>query len=188
MVILALAAPEFVRAILTSKWDDSIPYLQLLCVAGLLYPLHSVNLSVIVASGQGALFLRLEVIKKLLLLLVLLSTFRLGVMAMTYGLVGHSVLAYGINAIGPRRNLGYSWMEQARDILPFLVCSLLAGAAGWGISEICHGGVWTALGVKVGSSVMCYTGLLLLGRNMIFETEITTLQVGLRHVTAMIRR
>ena len=49
---------------LTEKWAPCVPYLQLLCMAGLLFPLHLMNLNVLQALGRSDLFLRLEIIKK----------------------------------------------------------------------------------------------------------------------------
>ena len=64
MIGLAIIARPLVLVMLTEKWAACIPYLQLLCVAGLLFPLQLMNLNVLQALGRSDLFLRLEIIKK----------------------------------------------------------------------------------------------------------------------------
>lgn len=188
MVLMAVTAPELVRGLLTAKWDACVPYLQVLCIAGLLYPLHAVNLSVIQASGDGALFLRLEIIRKILLLGVLLATFRYGVMAMTYGLVAHTMVAYALNVAGSRRDLGYDWEEQAHDILPFVFCALCAGGAAWIAGHAWGGSVWTLLAIKLVTGVICYAALLGLGRHRVFAGDLTMLYDFARQIGRMARR
>ena len=64
MIGLAVVARPLVLVLLTEKWVPAVPYLQLLCIAGLLFPLHLMNLNVLQALGRSDLFLRLEIIKK----------------------------------------------------------------------------------------------------------------------------
>ena len=52
MIGLAVIARPLVLVLLTEKWAESIPYLQLLCLVGLLYPLHPDQLKFI--AGVGA--------------------------------------------------------------------------------------------------------------------------------------
>ncbi len=56
MTLLAVMAKPLVLLLLTDKWADSIPYLQLFCFVGLIYPLHLINLNVLQAMGRSDLY------------------------------------------------------------------------------------------------------------------------------------
>jgi len=126
--------------------------------------------------------LKLEIARKLLLLTALILTFRNGIMAMTYGLAVSSVIAYALNATGSRRDLLYTWMEQARDILPFVSCSVLAGGAAWIVGELWHASALPMLILKSGTGLLSYAGLLVVGRHTMFADDLEVVQKGMRQI------
>ena len=148
MTGLSAAAWALVTALLTPKWHGCVRYLQVLCFAGLLYPLHSFHLNVLMAGGRSDLFLRLEVIKKLLVVVMLVVTTPLGVYAMTWGILGISLLCYYINTHYTRKILGYTFREQAADTVPYLLISVSSGAAAWSASLASVAGPWARLAVQ----------------------------------------
>jgi teichuronic acid exporter len=127
MVGLAIVARPLILLLFTDKWAPSIPYLQLLALAGLLYPLHVLNLSVLMAVGRSDLFFRLEVFKAVTFLGTGLLTFRWGVMAMIWGQLVCSIVAYFLNSYFTKRLIGYSVWDQIRDLYPCLLASALMG-------------------------------------------------------------
>ena len=104
-----------------------IPYLQLLALAGLPYPSHVLNLSLLMALGRSDLFFRLELLKAAAFLGTGLVTFRWGVMAMIWGQLVCSVLAYFLNTYFTKKLIGYSVWEQLRDLYPCLAASVVMG-------------------------------------------------------------
>ena len=129
MIGLAATARPLVLLLLTEKWAPSVPYLQLLCFAWLLYPMQLINLNILQALGRSDLFLRLEIIKKVLIVANILLTWRWGIQAMIAGMVVTSVFAYLLNSYYTAGLIGYSIGEQLRDLLPCLALSLCMGAA-----------------------------------------------------------
>jgi O-antigen/teichoic acid export membrane protein len=127
LIGLAAVAKPLVLFLLTEKWAASIPYLQLLCFAGLLYPMHLLNLNVLIATGHTDLLLRLEIIKRLLVVVNISITFRWGVLAMVWGQVINNIIAYYLNSYFTRRLIGYSLAEQLRDLYPYLAASTVMG-------------------------------------------------------------
>lgn len=127
MIGLAVVARPLVLVLLTEKWTPCIPYLQLLCLVGLMYPLHLINLNVLQALGRSDLFLRLEVIKKVLIALNIVITWRWGIMAMITGQVVVSLISYYLNAYYNKALLKYSFFTQIGDLFPYLVSSLFMG-------------------------------------------------------------
>ena len=123
MVGLALVAQPLVLLLLTAKWAPAIPYLQLLCFAGLWYPLQLLNLNALLAIGRSDLFFKLEVIKKATIVLSLFITCQWGVTAMIIGHVLTSIGAYYANSFYTGRLIGYSTWQQLRDIAPYFVAA-----------------------------------------------------------------
>lgn len=124
----AIAAPLF-QLLLTDKWAQSIPYFQILCIAGLLYPLHVLNLNVLKVKGRSDLFLRLEVIKRALVILSILLTYKWGIKAMLYGQIVTSLIGYVLNSFYSGHLINYSQWNQIKDLLPSFVSTLVMGIA-----------------------------------------------------------
>ncbi len=124
MLGLAAMAPTFVRLLLTEKWMPCVPYLRIICVAYMLYPIHTANLNAIKAMGRSDLFLKLEIVKKVMGLVLLAVTARLGVMAMVYSLLFSDILSQIINSWPNRTLLGYSYLAQLKDIFGNLLLSV----------------------------------------------------------------
>lgn len=129
MVGLAVVADPLVRCLLTDKWAPCVPYLQVLAFSGMLYPVHALHLIVLMALGRSDLFLRLEVIKKILIILTLASTFHFGVSAMVRGILILSIGCLAINGHYTRKLLNYRWREQALDLVPILGASAVMALA-----------------------------------------------------------
>jgi O-antigen/teichoic acid export membrane protein len=100
------------------KWQPSIVYLQLLCFVGMFYPLHLLNLNMLTVQGRSDLFLRLEVIKKLLAIPTIVIGVFLGIEAMVLGMIINALIAYFLNSYWSGKFIGYSTWRQIKDILP----------------------------------------------------------------------
>lgn len=133
MMGVAFTAPSIVKIILTEKWMDAVPYIRIFCITYMFYPIHTANLNAINAMGRSDLFLKLEIAKKIVGMICLISTMWFGVMAMAYSLLLVSVLSQLINAWPNRRLLNYGYIDQIKDILPSV---LLAVFMGVGVSTL----------------------------------------------------
>ena len=125
MAGLAVCAEPLVRLLLTEKWLPSVPYMQLFCLYYAFWPLHTANLNAIKATGHSGIFLKQEILKKVLETAVLLFTMRYGVMAIMLGLLFSGFASVIINAWPNKALLGYSIPQQLRDTMPALLLSLL---------------------------------------------------------------
>ncbi len=133
MMGLAFCAEPIVRLVLTEKWLPCVPFLQIFCITYMFYPIHTANLNAIKAMGRSDLFLKLEVCKKAVGMILLLLTMWHGVRAMAYSLLVSSVLSQIINSWPNRKLLKYSYLEQLKDILP---CIALAVGMGCCVSLV----------------------------------------------------
>ncbi|WP_223592365.1 lipopolysaccharide biosynthesis protein [Neobacillus bataviensis] len=155
MLGLAAISSPLIYSLLGDKWMPSVKYLQLLCIAGMLYPLHAINLNILQVKGRSDLFLVLELLKKLILtiLIILVLWLKLGVIGLIWGTVLHSFIALFINTYFSAREISYSVKEQLKDITPiFLISIFMAG-------------------------IVYYVGLLLSGSNLI--TMIFQIGIGI---------
>lgn len=127
MMGLAFCAEPIVRLVLTEKWLPCVPFLRIFCITYMFYPIHTANLNAIKAMGRSDLFLKLEIAKKLVGMVLLLSTMWFGVMAMAYSLLISSVLGQIINSWPNRKLLNYGYLEQLKDILPGIALAVFMG-------------------------------------------------------------
>jgi len=127
LIILAVLAEPTFRFLFTEKWLPAVPYFQILCITGILYPLHSYNLTILNVKGRSDLFLKLEVFKKILIVITLLVTIPLGIIAMLYGQVVISIIAFFINAHYTGKFINYTALQQLKDVFPIVLLSLIIG-------------------------------------------------------------
>ena len=128
MMGLAFCAEPIVNLLLTEKWLSCVPYLRIFCFTYMFWPIHTANLNAIKAMGRSDLFLRLEIIKKAIGLVLLLVTMRISVMVMAYSLIISGILCQIINSWPNRKLLNYNYIEQLRDIFPSIIIATVMGA------------------------------------------------------------
>ena len=127
MMGLLFCAEPVVKLLLTEKWIPCVPYLRIFCFTYMFWPIHTANLNAIKAMGRSDLFLRLEIIKKAMGLILLLLTMRISVMAMAYSLIVSGILSQVINSWPNWKLLNYKYIEQLRDILPSIIVATCMG-------------------------------------------------------------
>ncbi|MBQ3344266.1 MAG: lipopolysaccharide biosynthesis protein [Kiritimatiellae bacterium] len=148
MAGLAVLSDRLIPLLFGDQWVASVPYAQLACWTFSLYPLHVINLQAMTALGRSDLFLTLEIIKKLLSLAVLVLSVRQGVffLMLMYALVS-SPLSLVINSWPNRRLLGYTIMQQIKDVMPTVFVSILMCCALWMLRiSLEFFGVWSCCG------------------------------------------
>lgn len=110
--------------LLTDKWIDSVPFMKLSCIMYAMWPIHTANLQAIKAMGRSDVFFKLEVIKKILGIVIIVITIPFGVYAMMIGCVINSILCTFINAYPNKHLLEYDYLQQIKDILPSLILAI----------------------------------------------------------------
>lgn len=127
MMGLAFCGTPLVRLVLTEKWLFCVPFQAIFCITYMFYPIHTANLNAIKAMGRSDLFLKLEIIKKIVGLVALAVTVPISVMAMGYSLLFTSVAGQIINSWPNKKLLNYGYLEQLRDILPGILLAVAMG-------------------------------------------------------------
>lgn len=125
-LLLAAVASPLISILLTSKWSGCVIFLQIMCLSRMWLPVHALNLNLLKVKGRSDLFLKLEIYKKILGILVLFSTVPFGLVAMCWGGVVSSILCLIINTYYTRELIGVGFVRQMLDIFPVLLISAFA--------------------------------------------------------------
>jgi len=127
MALLAGVADPMIRVLLGDQWVECIVLLQLMCFAKMLYPIHAINLNLLQVKGRSDLFLRLEIIKKILGICIMIYTIPRGLVVMASGLILSSFLCLIINTYYTGILIKVGYLIQVKDILPtMIICFVMA--------------------------------------------------------------
>lgn len=127
MMGLAFAGNTIISVILTEKWLFCVPYLAIFCVAHLLSPIQTANINAIKAIGNSGTVLKLEIIKKIIGVGLLIVSMWFGVMAMAYSMLATSLISQIINALPNKKLLNYGYIDQVKDIMPSILLAVFMG-------------------------------------------------------------
>lgn len=128
MIGLAAVAHPLLVVLLTDKWESAVILLQILCVAMMWYPIHAINLNLLQVKGRSDLFLKLEIIKKTILVVILCITIPMGVSWMCVGQIVSSLIALVINTYYTGKLIDLGFLKQMKDLIPAILYSFSMGA------------------------------------------------------------
>lgn len=165
LVGLSAVAKPFIVILLTDKWAESIPLMQILAFSFVFAPVELENLQAIKAIGRSDIALKVEIIKKVVGVVILIASIPFGVTAIAIGMVISTTLSAIINAIPNKKLLGYTFKMQLKDILPSLIMSLVMFGAVYPISLL-NINVWLMLIIQVVVGAIIYVAL-----SAIFKVE-----------------
>ena len=166
MAGLAAVAAPMITLLIGDKWLPCVPFLQICCIDFAFYPIHTANLQAINAMGRSDVFLKLELIKKsygVAILLIALFCFNTP-LAIAWGAAISTVLSAFVNASPNRKLLGYGYLEQMKDILPSILCSLVMFAIVWAMNALTLPPI-LLLPLQVLIGIAIYGGLAMLTKN-----------------------
>lgn len=127
MMGMAAVAEPMVIVLIGETWRPSIVYLQMLCFVGMMYPLIAINLNMLNVQGRSDLVLRLEIIKKILAVPVIIIGVIYGIEIMIAGMIVSAQVAYFLNSYWSGKFVDYPMKEQIKDILPSFVLAVAMG-------------------------------------------------------------
>ena len=145
MIGLIVISESMVKLVLTEKWLPCIPYLRVFCISYTLWPIHTANLQAINAIGRSDIFLKLEVIKKVVGVSIILITSRYSPYIMAVGTIFSGIISSFINSYPNRKLLNYSYIEQIRDIIPSILISVIMGIIAYVIQLLKYNDMLTIL-------------------------------------------
>ncbi|MHB8096893.1 MAG: lipopolysaccharide biosynthesis protein [Erysipelotrichaceae bacterium] len=129
LIGLATTSESIVKVVFNEQWLGMIPIMQILAINGLLIPLHKVNLNILTVIGRTDLYLRLEIIKKIVAFITISIALLVGVTleGLLWVLFINAVLGYIINVHYSKVFIGYGYIDQIKDISPITIVSIMMG-------------------------------------------------------------
>lgn len=143
--LCGMARPLIV-SLITDKWIGCVPFIQILIFAYLCDGITLVNLNLLYVKGKSNVVLKLEIVKKTIAVAILFVTIRFGVRAICLGQVVYAVIALILNTRNTKKLLNYGFLSQVRDLLPYLLCSLIMMSVALGLDYVV-GSSWIVLGL-----------------------------------------
>ncbi|UAY55463.1 lipopolysaccharide biosynthesis protein [Arachidicoccus terrestris] len=125
-IAIVLAKPLFIFA-LTAKWLPAVPYFQILCITGVLYPYHAYNLNILNVKGRSDLYLKLEIIKKAFITVGVAVSIFYGIYGLLIFQVISSIFAFIVNTWYSGKFINYPGYKQIIEVTPII---LIAGSVG----------------------------------------------------------
>lgn len=165
MMGLAACGESFVRLLLTDKWIDCVPFLQLFCIIYMFYPIHTANMQAIKALGHSGTFLKLELLKKVIEIICLVLVMKISVIAIAVNMAVLTTLFTFINAFPNIKYLNYSFIEQIKDIAPPIVMSTIMGVSVYFLGQMLTFSDYFNLLVQIVVGISIYVTLSLLTKN-----------------------
>ncbi len=134
MFILLLCAKPLFILLYSDRWADSVPYFQVLCIAGLAYSLQSVNYQSVAAIGKSRTMFVWTFVKRVMGIIFVVAGLLLdGMRGLLVGMVLNTWFSYFINIWLVSKHIGYSWQRQILDITPVLIASLMAAGLSYAV-------------------------------------------------------
>ena len=158
MIGLASIADPLIKVVFGEKWIPSIPYFQILCFAGMFYALHAINLNILQVKGRSDLFLKLEIIKKIIgaLSIVFVMFFGLGILGLLWAMVFTNLIGFFINSYYSKELINYSSFQQIKDIVPIFFSAIIAGGLNYSLIYLLNFSDLVLLIIQIPFGIMMY--------------------------------
>ena len=127
MMFLFGFAHPLIQLLLTEKWLQAAPILQILCFSFMFFPINSINKVLFQVKGVSGLLLKIEIVKKSLIVIVLFVSAPFGVLALCYGIVLTTVISIGISTYYTSKLLEITFYSQIKDFISIFLISVLTG-------------------------------------------------------------
>lgn len=121
--LAALAKPLFL-ILLGDEWLPAVLFFQILTFAMMLYPIHAFNLNILQVYGRSDLFLKLEIIKKIVITVTVFLAFQFGIMGLVWSSVFTSFAGLGVNMFYSSKLIDYPIFKQIKDLSITLIIAI----------------------------------------------------------------
>lgn len=158
MAGLMACANPLIELLMTSKWLPCVPYLYMYCIVYAFWPLSIANLNSIRALGRSDIFLKLEIIEKVVSVALLLCTMRISVFAMGISYMIGELFSAVIVMLPNAKLIHYSPVEQMKDLVPLIFGSVIMGVVVYAV-QLLKLSCLTTLLIQVPVGVLIYLSI-----------------------------
>lgn len=177
MAGLIATAEDFYTLLLKPDWHPAIPYFRIMCIGGFFYPLLYISYNILKVKSDGAIILRLEVIKRAIMTVILIVTIPISVKAIAWGLVLSVVCEMVLNTWSALRYVRISLLRLIRTILPIALLTTVMYASVMYVGDLAaEWSVATRLTVKIATGIAIYIAGGLLCRMESFHQSVVLLK------------
>ena len=144
---LSVLSYPFIVGLVGERWAQAAHILSIICIAGAFFPAHYLYQNILQVRGKMKLYLAMDILKKVLMAVsIVIGIVFKDLDILLWGLVAASVLTFVIYAYCSGRVIGYTPLEQLKDLLPmFLACiviSLIVGLVSGTFQVLCFNNLW----------------------------------------------
>ena len=173
MIGLFVVAEPLTIVLLTEKWLPIVPFIRIMCISNMFKPLTIPNAEAIKAMGYSDITLKLEVIKKVIDIIILVVSCQIGLIAIAYGVALYNFICIFINLYPNIKLLDYRIREQIADVLPSYLTSIVMGASIWWIGGLGYMPIVTVtIQVLLGAAVYVAVNRLFKVESMMYFLDI----------------
>ena len=160
MTGLIATADDIYMLLLKPQWHPAIPYFRIMCLIGIFYPISAIAYNVLKVRSNGAIILRLEIIKKVIMTIILATTIPISVMAIAWGMVAAAACEMVLNIGATLRYAGLKLKSLVTTLLPIIaltaVMYLATEMVGYQIENLAVG---LRLVIKIGVGIISYAAI-----------------------------
>ena len=142
---LGAVSDSLIIVLIGNKWLEGAEYLRIIVISASLYPLHAINLNMLQVQGRSDLFLKLEIIKKVVGVGPLLLGIFMNIRWMLWGSVLVGIFDYFLNSYYSGKFVGYSTMSQIKDIMPSLCIAIVMAVCVMALTLLDMSPIWMLL-------------------------------------------
>jgi len=158
MMLLAGLARPLILIMISAKWEACIVLLQIICFSLMWWPIHAINLNLLLVKGRSDWFLKLEVWKKCIGLIVMACTLPFGLVYFVSARVVSSFISFFLNTYYTGKLINLGFIKQMKDLLPTYGLSLLIFIVVFGINQF-FDNLWLQLIIGLSVGALLYLGL-----------------------------
>lgn len=164
MIGLAAVAEPLVFLLLNPQWAFTATILRILCLSLMWFPICAVNMWLLEVKGRSDLFLRVEVLKRVIGVAILCITIPMGIIPMCIGAVITSLIWMAMNTFYTKRIIGLGFIRQIKSLLPSILYSFSMGVLVYLITLIEQSNAQKLI-VGVISGILFYIGIAAITRS-----------------------
>ncbi|MEX5892185.1 lipopolysaccharide biosynthesis protein [Providencia vermicola] len=153
---LGTIADPLIPELLGLEWKPAALLASILAMGLLLYPIHAINLNYLQVKGRSDLFLKLEIIKKVIITIILIITIPYGINAICIGIVIQSYIALFINTYYNGRIGNLSGIIQLKALLPIWLIAIAACSIAWLITHSVTLSTWFSITMTITIAIAIY--------------------------------
>lgn len=174
-ILVIIVAKPVILLLITDKWIDAVPLLQVLMVGMAFYPLYNLVSMLLQTLGKTGLILRLEFIRNCLELSLIFFTIEYGVFGLVTGISAVAVLAFFMGMIWAGSSIKYNLTEILKDVVPYILISIISITPFYFLYKLGITNMYASVAISSFGGLLLYLGILKLAGSVILDESIAFL-------------